>query len=517
LSDDRLKIAVFIDFDNIEIGVKNTLGTHFDIGAVLETIKERGEIVTKIAYGDWTRAGDYGRSLSQHAVHMVQRNLTPGGDKNGADINLALDALEMAFTHNHINSFVIVSGDSDFISLVEKLKQYDRKVFVVGGRAFTSVVMQKNCTEFMAYENVVGRGRSTDRNRAGGESSLAQAMPLVRRALKLLTDREVLPQLGLLKSTLLQLDSAFSEREYGASSFRDFVQKLAKAGYVNLKGSERSFHVELREGEPPAPPATRAETAPSHPAAASRVNGSPGREAGPPPAALEEAPADEHGAALRATPAETVRLVQQTLARANVSRWPLYMRQIKQLIRTVEPQFDERKLGFNSLMDLLKVCQREGVLRLERDRQGIIRVWPGQIDKAASSTPVAEDETRTLDNQTGVPAEQVNQSAGMDSDSASARDDHMPDSRLEPAIDPALPLEAELVASGEPRSTEDWNAPSDPPAEEAPKGRRRSRAPRATSRTRKPAEGTRRAATPRAPRAKKSGKTAEGPKTSEDV
>jgi hypothetical protein len=175
---------------------------------------------------------------------MVQRNLTPGGDKNGADINLALDALEMAFTHNHINSFVVVSGDSDFISLVEKLKQYDRKVFVVGGRAFTSVVMQKNCTEFIAYENIVGRaGRAADRSRSGGESSLSQAMPLVRRALKLLTDREVVPQLGLLKSTLLQLDSAFSEREYGSSSFRDFVQKLAKAGYVTLKGSERSFHV----------------------------------------------------------------------------------------------------------------------------------------------------------------------------------------------------------------------------------------------------------------------------------
>src|SRR5688500_19812770 len=78
---------------------------------------------------------------------MVQRNLTPGGDKNGADINLALDALEMAFTHPHINAFVIVGGDSDFISLLEKLKQYDKKVFVVGGRQFTSNIMQKNCHE----------------------------------------------------------------------------------------------------------------------------------------------------------------------------------------------------------------------------------------------------------------------------------------------------------------------------------------------------------------------------------
>ena len=163
MSDQKLKIAVFIDFDNVEIGVKTTLGLQFDIGAVLEAIKERGEVVTKVAYGDWKRSGDYGRAMSNHAVRLVQRVMTPGGDKNGADINLALDALEMAFTHAHINAFVIVGGDSDFITLVEKLKQYDRKVFVVGGRSFTSQVMQKNCTEFIAYENVVPDRRAASR------------------------------------------------------------------------------------------------------------------------------------------------------------------------------------------------------------------------------------------------------------------------------------------------------------------------------------------------------------------
>lgn len=123
MSDQRLKIAVFVDFDNIEIGVKTTLNLQFDIGAVLEAIKERGEVITKVAYGDWKRSGDHGRTMAQHAVRMVQRVTTPGGDKNGADINLALDALEMAFTHSHINAFVIVGGDSDFITLVEKLKR----------------------------------------------------------------------------------------------------------------------------------------------------------------------------------------------------------------------------------------------------------------------------------------------------------------------------------------------------------------------------------------------------------
>jgi uncharacterized LabA/DUF88 family protein len=364
LTEPSLKIAVFIDFDNIEIGVKTTLGQHFDVGTVLEAVKERGEIVTKVAYGDWTRAGDYGRTMSQHAIHMVQRNLTPGGDKNGADINLALDALEMAFTHSHINSFVIVGGDSDFISLVEKLKQYDRKVFVVGGRAFTSQVMQKNCTEFVAYENLISRGKPAARGKASG-GDLTQAVPLVRRALKLLADREVLPQLGLLKSTLLQLDSAFSERDYGASSFRDFVQKLANAGHVTLKGSDRSFHVELREtAEAPAPVA---------PAPASVSEGPSA------PAPVEESTVAAAAEALsRGRQADALRLFQQAFAQAKAApRWPMYARQVKQLVKGVDPQFDERTYGFNGIIDALRFGQREGLFRLERDRLGVVRIFPG--------------------------------------------------------------------------------------------------------------------------------------------
>ena len=256
MADTRLKIAVFIDFDNIEIGVKSTLGVQFDIGVVLEALKERGDVVSKIAYGDWTRAGDYSRSLTQHATKLVQRNLTPGGDKNGADINLALDALEMAFTHSHINAYVIVGGDSDFISLVEKLKQYDKQIFVVGGRAFTSLVMQRNCHEFIAYENLVSsrrfqdRGQKSARRRRRSRRRSIRCVPLVRRALKVLTDREVTPQLGLLKSTLLQLDSTFSERTYGAGSFRDFAQKLAAAGHVVLREAGRNVLVELSDTVP---------------------------------------------------------------------------------------------------------------------------------------------------------------------------------------------------------------------------------------------------------------------------
>ncbi len=395
LADTRLKIAVFIDFDNIEIGVKSTLGVQFDIGVVLEALKERGDVVSKIAYGDWTRAGDYSRSLTQHATKLVQRNLTPGGDKNGADINLALDALEMAFTHGHINAYVIVGGDSDFITLVEKLKQYDKQIFVVGGRAFTSMVMQRNCHEFIAYENLVSSSRRSpsDRGRQSGpvaQASIELAVPLVRRALKVLSDREVSPQLGLLKSTLLQLDSTFSERTYGAGSFRDFAQKLAAAGHVVLRESGRNVLVELAEGAPAVVPEEGRE--PRAPQQYSHTR----REAVDPP--LAESPAVNGGAATNGgepepRTADGIREVRRLFQGAqNPPRWPMYIRQAKQFLRNVDATFDERKFGFASLVDLLRACQRDGLFRIERDRQGVMRVFPGNVMQGAAPGEVTGDD-----------------------------------------------------------------------------------------------------------------------------
>ena len=378
MADTRLKIAVFIDFDNIEIGVKSTLGVQFDIGIVLEALKERGDVVSKIAYGDWTRAGDYSRSLTQHATKLVQRNLTPGGDKNGADINLALDALEMAFTHSHINAYVIVGGDSDFITLVEKLKQYDKQIFVVGGRSFTSLVMQRNCHEFIAYENLGGGSRrAQERGRQGqaappAQAPIEQAVPLVRRALKVLTDREVSPQLGLLKSTLLQLDSTFSERTYGVGSFRDFAQKLAAAGYVSLRENGRNVLVELSENGHGSVEGGRHQQS-------SRASERAADRAAEPDVEAPSAPA--HGGPRAADGIREVRRLFQSAQ--NPPRWPMYVRQAKQFLRNVDPTFDERKFGFGSLVDLLRACQRDGLFRLERDRQGVIRLFPGNVMQPA--------------------------------------------------------------------------------------------------------------------------------------
>jgi uncharacterized protein (TIGR00288 family) len=385
----KLKIAVFIDFDNIEIGVKSTLHREFDVAAVLDALKERGEIVTKFAYANWGRQESATRALSEHAVQMVQRDPSPRGDKNGADINLALDALEMAFTHDHINAFAIVSGDSDFIALVNKLKQYDKRIFVVGGKAFTSTILQKNCHEFVAYESVIDdprprhQGQQQNQPQSQPQSQpqpqqqqqppreerppqqprsqqqphkqrvaldLAQAMPLVERALGVLERREVRPQLGLLKSTMLQLDSTFNEKAYGAGSFTDFVEKLQKADYVEVTGGEGRYMIRLKGGG----------ATPEKPTAK-----------------------PEQAIPLLRDVLETHRLEMDSGAHVDdLAEW----------VREEQPNFDWRQFGFQEFTELLNFAQDKGLVRVQADEEQGLSVYLGAEFHPPAPPPVPEPE-----------------------------------------------------------------------------------------------------------------------------
>ena len=358
--DEKLKIAVFIDFDNIEIGVKSTLQREFDVAAVLDSLKERGEIVTKIAYANWGRQETSTRALAEHAVQMVQRDPSPRGDKNGADINLALDALEMAFTHDHINAFAIVSGDSDFIALVNKLKQYDKRIYVVGGRAFTSTILQRNCHEFISYESLLDEPRQRSQqppphqreqqphqeqqpqqqhqqrreHRRPQPLELSQAMPLVERALQVLERREVRPQLGLLKSTMLQLDPTFNEKAYGANSFTDFVEKLQKSNYVQVTGGEGRYMIKRKGAAVPD----------------------------------KAAPRPEESLPVLRDVLETHRMeVDGGVSAELLGEW----------VSQESPNFDWKQFGFQEFGEMLNYAQDKGVVRVLPDEESGLVVYLG--------------------------------------------------------------------------------------------------------------------------------------------
>ncbi|MBV9404535.1 MAG: NYN domain-containing protein [Acidobacteriaceae bacterium] len=376
---DRLNIAVFVDYDNIEIGVKSTLRREFDVSLALGALKERGDIVAKFAYANWGRQEGATRSMAENAVQMVQRIPSPRGDKNGADINLALDALEMAFTHAHVNAFAIVSGDSDFIPLVNKLKEYGKTVFVLGGKAFTSTILQQNCHEFVSYESLLEDGdrivpqpmpdrrerpergerpERKDRKERGQRPApldLSQAMPLVERALQVLERRAVQPQLGLLKSTMLQLDPAFSERAYGAGSFSDFVEKLKKAEFINVSGSGGRYIIERRGGHTPE----------------------------------KAAPKPEEALPMLRDMLETHRMELEEGATAE---------ELEQWMQNEHPDFDLAKFGFQQFSEFLNYAQDKTVVRTEPDEErGLIvhlgaEFYPPALPEKAPEQPLEEEE-----------------------------------------------------------------------------------------------------------------------------
>ena len=273
---------------------------------------------------------------------------------------------------------------------------------MVGGRSFTSIILQRNCHEFIAYENLIRRPTAARGTRAAGQPAapqgaqafpVAQAIPIVRRALKILADREVSPQTGLLKSTLLQLDSTFSERSYGASSFLDFVEKLSQAGVVLLKHSGRSVMVELNPGFAEDGEVPKARTDGEAQAGDAVDNVVAFRPASEQPAVEFQAAAAPSGAEApqrAGDQADGVRAATQLLTNATTARWPMYLRNVKQILRA--GNLDERRYGFGGLMDLLKACQRDGLVRIERDRRGGLRVFQGPNMARPAQVPQPEPE-----------------------------------------------------------------------------------------------------------------------------
>jgi uncharacterized protein (TIGR00288 family) len=381
---EKLNIAVFVDYDNIEIGVKSTLRREFDVSVALDALKERGDIVAKFAYANWGRQEGATRQMAENAVQMVQRIPSPRGDKNGADINLALDALEMAFTHSHVNAFAIVSGDSDFIPLVNKLKEYGKTVFVVGGKAFTSTILQQNCHEFVSYESIIQedtsksgappprqqhaqpqpQGQQPQQDRGGRQQQrvrpapldLPLVMPLVERALQVLERRGVQPQLGLLKSTMLQLDSTFSERAYGAGSFSEFVEKLKKSDLVNVSGTGGRYTIERKTSDHVEKPT----------------------------------PKPEEVLPILRDLLETHRLEMEDGALADqVAGW----------MRDEHPELDFKSYGFQEFAEFLNYAQDKLVVRIEPDEEKGLMVYlgaefypPALPEPAATAEPTEEEE-----------------------------------------------------------------------------------------------------------------------------
>lgn len=237
---DERKQALFIDFENIAIGVRESKHKTFDITLVLKRLVEKGKIMVKRAYADWEHYKEYKRPFHEAAIELIDIPQKKYSGKNSADIRLVVDAMDLAHGKEHLDTFVIVSGDSDFSPLVSKLRENNKYVIGMGVKNSSSELLVDNCDEFIYYEDLI---------RATKKAAPVQHLPEKQaEAFAMLTDaiqalqrenKEVLWG-SMIKQTIKRKRPDFDEGYYGYSSFSKLLEDAAKQGILELKKDQRS-------------------------------------------------------------------------------------------------------------------------------------------------------------------------------------------------------------------------------------------------------------------------------------
>jgi len=249
-------MAVFLDLENIALGARDAHYPAFDIRKVLERLLLKGQIVVKKAYCDFDRYKDFKRSLHEAAFELIEIPHLRQSGKNSADIRMVVDALDLCYTKGHVDTFVIISGDSDFSPLVSKLRENAKTVIGVGVKNPTSDLFISNCDEFLYYDDLVRTEAAKTRKRSATTASASQAVvdagkrPPVTDAMDLLAETvEAITQErgeddniwgSMIKQAIKRRNPGFNERAYGFRSFNDLLLEAEKRGLLKLEADEKS-------------------------------------------------------------------------------------------------------------------------------------------------------------------------------------------------------------------------------------------------------------------------------------
>jgi uncharacterized protein (TIGR00288 family) len=274
-------MAVFLDLENIALGARDAKYPSFDIEKVLERLLLKGHIVVKKAYCDFDRYKDFKRGLHEAAFELIEIPHVRQSGKNSADIRMVVDALDLCYTKGHVDTFVILSGDSDFSPLVSKLRENAKTVIGVGVKNSTSDLFINNCDEFIYYDDLVRKEPSKARRRstAAARSPAATAEnppadtaaaenkgPDLNDAIELIVETlEALAEErggsepiwgSMIKQAIKRRHPGFNERAYGFRSFNDLLADGEKRGLLSLRPDEKSGGYTVRVVDRPAPRAT---------------------------------------------------------------------------------------------------------------------------------------------------------------------------------------------------------------------------------------------------------------------
>jgi len=234
-------LAVFIDFENLALGFKGKRDRRFEIRKVLERLVEKGKLIVKKAYADWTDYAEYKKPLHEAAIELIEIPKRAMTGKNSADIRLCVDALDLCYSKDHIDTFVVVSGDSDFSPLVSKLKENGKRVIGLGMKESSSNLLVDNCDEFIYYEDL--------ERPLGIPPKIEQDLPEKKKeAFQLLVDsvvalvrenKEVLWS-SMVKETMKRKKPSFNESYHGYRTFSDLLEDAEKEGIIQLRTDTRS-------------------------------------------------------------------------------------------------------------------------------------------------------------------------------------------------------------------------------------------------------------------------------------
>jgi uncharacterized LabA/DUF88 family protein len=239
------RIAVFIDYENLAIGAREDLGVQFDFKPIADALAERGRVVVRRGYADWTYFESDRRMLVDNQVELIEIPQRRGAvRKNAADIKMAVDALELAFERAYVTTFVVCSGDSDFTPLVHKLRELNRRVIGVGLKSSTSMLLPPACDEFLFYENLAGvevetrapkqrRTKEAPKESTPVDTDALEAL-IISTLTGLLRTGEGQVRASALKRALLRKDPTFTEADYGFRAFGELLRYLTERKTVVL-------------------------------------------------------------------------------------------------------------------------------------------------------------------------------------------------------------------------------------------------------------------------------------------
>ncbi|MDJ0784390.1 MAG: NYN domain-containing protein [Desulfosarcinaceae bacterium] len=256
---DSANLAVFCDFENVALGVRDARYAHFDINKVLERLLLKGNIVVKKAYCDWERYKEFKAAMHEAAFELIEIPHIRQSGKNSADIRMVVDALDLCYTKLHVDTFAIISGDSDFSPLVSKLRENNKTVIGLGVKNSSSDLLIANCDEFIYYDDLVRRKktrRKTQRkpvrqslqktstvHEKDPEEQTQDVLDLVMETLEALAEERGSGNKiwgSMVKQTIKRRKPGFSESYYGFRSFNRLLEEAASRGLMDLEPDEKS-------------------------------------------------------------------------------------------------------------------------------------------------------------------------------------------------------------------------------------------------------------------------------------